>query len=230
MAAKGFNSKTDHPPMGKLAALLAAFAATAFAASDEAAIQSTFVKPWVEALRSKDRAKLEDFYHPAVRACVNPATKPFFDFLLDRETLKTAAGPYHVSKLEPVKQPPPTYLPRSDVRYPVQPAYQLQVDFDQSNLTFVRFLAVSNGRWYDVFPCPNPKGMADFQAKLTQGAVLEKIAARQLAALKDPLRAELIGLLRERRKIDAVKKYQIEAHVNQAVAAYVINALQKSMP
>ena len=230
MLVKDFRRKADFSTMGKLAISLAVLATSVFAASDDAAIQSTFVKPWIEALRSKDRTRIERFYHPAVRACINPNTKEFFDFALDREVDKGHAGPYHVSKLAPMQNPPPTFLPEEDVSYPVRPTYELQVDFDQSNLSMIRFLAPSNGSWYEVVPCPNEKGMAYFREQRKKGAEQEKKTTQLLADLKDPLRGELRDLLRRERKIDAIKKYQAATSADLTTAVMVINALQKANP
>jgi hypothetical protein len=138
-------------------------AGSALAAPDDAAIQSTFVKPWVEALRSKDKARLAQFFHPAVRACINPATKDFFDDALEREAGERTVGPYRVTKLAPMQSQPPAFLPEEDVSYPVRPVYELQVEFEQSNLVFTRFLAPANGSWYEVYPCPSEKGIADLR-------------------------------------------------------------------
>jgi hypothetical protein len=155
--------------MGKLAIAralaLALLATPSFAASDEAAIQSTFVKPWIEALRSKDPTKMERFFHPAVRACINPNNREFFDDILQREAHEEVSGAYRVSKLAPMQTAPPTFLPEGTVNYPVRATYELQVDFEQSNLSMTRFLAPANGSWYEDFPCPNQNGMAILRRK-----------------------------------------------------------------
>jgi hypothetical protein len=215
--------------MGKLAVLFALAAVGAFAASDDAAIQSTFVKPWVEAIRSKDTARLGRFLHPAVRACINPATKDFFDDIVEKEAHSDVSGPYRVTKIEPMRQAAPTFLPAEDVQYPVQPTYEVNIEFEQINFGFVRFLAPSNGSWFEVFPCPNEKGIAYIRELQKQGAQREKKAARLLLELKEPLRGELKDLLRRQEKFDAIKKYQAAASVDLTTAVSVINALQKSM-
>ncbi len=213
----------------RLAASLVLLAGSALAASDDAAIQSTFVKPWVEALRSKDKARLAQFLHPAVRACINPATKDFFDDALEREAGEPAIGPYRITKLAPMQSMPPTFLPEEDVSYPVRPIYELQIEFEQSNLGFTRFLASANGSWYEVYPCPSEKGIADLRRRGAPSAEQQKKAGLLLAELKDPLRGELKNLPRQYQKIDAIKKYQAAASVDMNTAALVINALQKSM-
>jgi hypothetical protein len=236
MGVKDFRGQRRFSIMGRfgilLALVLTSEAASGFAASpsasDDAAIQNTFVKPWIAAMQSKDKGAVERLYHPAVRACVNPATKEFFDFVLEREVQDAPAGTYHVTKIAPTQQPPPTFLPEEDVRYPVRPTYQVQIDVENSDLTYIRFLAPANGSWYEVYPCPNQKGMAYLREQQKQGAGQRKKVAQLAAGLKDPLRSELKDLLRQQRKIDAVKKYQAAASVDLTTAVLVMDALQKS--
>jgi len=215
--------------MGKLAILFALAAWSAFAATaDEDAIQNTFVKPWIEAARSGDKARIEQFLHPVVRACINASTKDYFDFGLDNEARAVAAGPYRVTKLAPLQGPPPAFLPEDGFPYPVRPTYEVQIEFEKSTLLSIHFVAPANGSWFDVFPCPNEKGMAFIRQQLVEAAEQKKKAAQLLADLKDPLRSELTDLLRRQQKMDAVKKYQQAAGLDLTTAVAVINALQQS--
>jgi hypothetical protein len=214
--------------MGRLAISFALLALRAYAASDDAAIQSTFVKPWIKAERAGDKARIEQFLHPLVRACMNASSKEYFDFALDNETRAVAAGPYLVTKLAPLKGPPPAFLPEDGFPYPVQPTYEVQIEFEKSSLLSVHFLAPVNGTWFEVFPCPNEKGMAFMRQQLIKGDEQKKRAAQLLTDLKDPLRSELTDLLRRGQKIDAIKKYQQAAGVDLTTAVGVINALQQS--
>jgi hypothetical protein len=213
--------------MGKLAASLAVLTTCAFAASDEDAIQNTFVKPWMEALRSKDKARVEQLLHPAVRACITPETKEFFDSAFEHQAESDLSGPYRVTKIAPMRQPPPTFLPEEDVKYPVQPTYELDIDIKPGNV-YIQFLAPFNGSWFDVIPCPSEKGLAHIRELRKRGEEQKNRAAQLVAELKDPLRAELKDLLRQQREMDAIKKYQTAAGVDLTTAVLVINALQKS--
>ena len=217
--------------MGKLAISLALLAGSAFGATpDETAIQNTFVKPWIEALRSRDKARMVSFLHPAVRTCMEDAsTKDYWDYALDFQLHSAVpAGEYHITRLRPMQGPVPTFMPEEDAAYPVRPTYELQIDFEQSNLLLVQFLAPVNGTWYDLVPCPNEKGMAYFRRQMVEGAQQKKRAAELLADLKDPLRSELNDLLRQQQKIDAIHKYQAAAGVDLTTAVGVINALEES--
>jgi hypothetical protein len=213
--------------MGRLAISFAVLALQAWAASDDAAIQNTFVKPWVEALRSKDKARIERFHHPTVRACFNPGTREYFDYILDQEAHSDTRGTDHITKLAPVKSVPAGLFPEDGFSIPVQPTYEIQVDFDQGQL-MVEYLAQSNGSWFEVLLCPNEKGMAYFRKQLADGANQRKKVAELLADVRDPLRSELQDLLRRGQKIDAIKKYQQAAGVDLTTAVAVINALQQS--
>jgi hypothetical protein len=213
--------------MGKLALLIAAAAASVFAATpDETAIQNTFVKPWIEALRSRDKGRIERMYHPAVRACMNASTQEFFDNALDHEAQSTAGGAYHITKLAPLQGGFPAFLPEDEFPIPVRATYELQVDV--GDVIMIRYLAPANGSWYEVYPCPNEKGMAFYRKQVAEGAEQKKKAAQLLADLKDPLRSELKDLLRQQHKIDAIKRYEASAGVDLTTAVTVIDALQKS--
>jgi hypothetical protein len=158
----------------------------------------------------------------------DPSTKDFWDYALEFQVHSAPAGAYRITKLGPMQGPAPTFLPEEDVAYPVRPAYELQIEFEQSNLVFIQFLAAANGSWYYVIPCPNEKGMAFFREQLVKGAEQKKRAAQLLADLKDPLRSELNDLLRQQQKIDAIHKYQAAAGVDLTTAVGVINALQEA--
>ena len=216
--------------MGKLAVSLILLAGSALAASDdEAAIQSTFVKPWVEALRSKDKARLERLFHPAVRACINSSTQEFFDIGIERLMDPVRSGPYRITKLAPMTGPFPAFLPEDGFHIPVQPTYDLNLQFDQSDEVMAIFLAQSNGGWYEVFPCPNEKGMAYFRQTLVDYAEAQKKAAQLAASLKDPLRSELNGLLRQEQYDRVIQKIRDATGVDTGMAMRVMNVLKKQL-
>lgn len=213
--------------MGKLAALFVLLACSAFGASDEAAIQNTFVKPWVQALQSKDKAALKRLFHPAVRACINQSTQEFFDIGIERLMDPAPNGPYRVTKLAPMSGPFPAFLPEDGFRVPVQPTYDLNLQFDQTDVVMAIFLAPSNGGWYEVFPCPNEKGMAYFRQTLIDYAEAQKQAAQLAASLKDPLRNELKELLRQDKHMQVIQKIRDATGADTGMAMRVMNLLKK---
>jgi hypothetical protein len=215
--------------MGKLAFLAALLAAQAFA-SDETAIENTFVKPWVAAIRSGDKTRIERFFHPATRACINSSTQLFFDTMVERETTPgTGNAGFRITLLKPMGPQDP--LPGLDgFTYPVRPTREVDIQFDNTDLIVIRFLAQENGSWYEVYPCPDATGMAKFRQELVEVAETKQKISQLVAQLKDPLLSELKELLRQDKTIDAIHRYQAAEHVDVGTAMRVINALKQSKP
>ena len=216
--------------MYRLALLSMLLAARVLAADAESAIRTTLVEPWLKAMRTNDKVELTRFLHPQVRACINDRTREFFDFgdLLKPEGLT----PQHrITKLTPLSGPGNLFgLPEDAFAYPVQPAYELILDAGQEDPQIIRYLAPSGGSWYFVEPCPNEKGLAFFHESLAKGAEQKRQVALLVAQLKDPLLSELKDLLKQHRKIDAVKKYQQATGQDLTLSVMVMNAIEKGNP
>ncbi len=213
--------------MKKLAISFALLASCAWGASDEAAIENTFVKPWVQALRSRDKAALERLFHPAVRACINPSTQEFFDVGVQRLMDPAQGGPYRITKLAPMTGPFPAFLPEDGFKVPIQPTYDMNLQFDQSDTVMAIFLAQSNGGWYEVFPCPNEKGMVYFRQTLVDYAEAQKKAAQLAASLQDSLRSEINDLLRQQQYAQVIQKIRDATGADTGMAMRVMNLLKK---
>ncbi len=176
------------------------------AADPPAAIRATFIEPWAAALKARDPVKLKPFLHPAVAACETDANREYFDSVLAQGGDLTASGAYRISKLAPVAGPAPLFGMEDGFAYPIQPVYELQLQFE--GVILIRYLAPDHGSWYEVFPCPNEKGMAMFHKAAADREQQRQKFAQLAAELKDPLLAELKTLLGQGRKIDAIHAYQ----------------------
>ncbi len=185
--------------------------AAARAEDAQAAIQRTFVTGWIAAINStasnsKDPARVQRFLHPQVQACINGASREFFDYVLERETRYAPIGKYSITKIAPMSEAPPEFLPGDSFVYPVKPVYELNLDIGSTVL--IRYLAPANGSWYEVYPCPNAKGIVFMHEQMAKGAEQQLRAQKLFSELRDPLRAELITLLKQSRRIEAVNRYQ----------------------
>src|SRR5260221_3723986 len=117
----------------KVCLLSALVVAAARAEDAEAAIQRTFVTGWIAAINStagncKDTARIQRFLHPQVRACINASSQEFFDSVLSREAQRAPIGKYTITKLAPMNEAPPEFLPGDGFVYPVKPTYELNLD------------------------------------------------------------------------------------------------------
>ncbi|HEV8145878.1 MAG TPA: hypothetical protein VGP79_05840 [Bryobacteraceae bacterium] len=190
------------------ACLLSALVIGAAHAEDtEAAIKRTFVIGWVDAINTKDPARIKRFLHPQLQACMAGAAHEFFDFAINQEARNAPIGQYTVTKISAISGPPPAFLPPDTFTYPVQPSHELQLSFGSTVL--IRYLAAAKGSWYEVYPCPNQKGVAFIHEQMAKGAEQQQRARKLLNDLKDPLRSELAALLKQSKLNEATRKYQM---------------------
>ncbi|HSV04797.1 MAG TPA: hypothetical protein VLI41_16495 [Phenylobacterium sp.] len=211
------------------AALL--IAATAPNMPAATAQRSAFAAAFVEALHSQDAARVTANYHPAVRACMTPQTRAFFDVIV-ADDLRNGRriGAYKLTALKPVTGPPALMgLPADGFAYPVAPTHEMQVETKTgptSAFVLLRYLAPASGRWYVVYPCPNARGM-QFMARRTEERERQIDEGRKLAASLPPeLRRELSGLLAKGHLIDAIARYRQATGADDQSAHRVMAALE----
>jgi hypothetical protein len=173
----------------------------------EAAIKRTFVTGWIAAINTKDPARIKRFLHPQLQPCMAGSAREFFDFALGQEARNAPIGQYNVTKISAISGPPPAFLPPDTFTYPVQPTHEIQLSFGTTVL--IRYLASANGAWYEVYPCPNQKGVAFIHEQMSKGAEQQQRARKLLSDLKDPLRSELAALLKQSKLNEATRKYQM---------------------
>jgi len=212
--------------MRRLLLVFLARAVSAAAAEPQDAIRTTLVQPWLEAVRTQDPTRLTKFLHPKVQACVNDQTREYFE---SGTILKPrgATAKYKIT-LAPWNQPGPLFgLPATDFSYPVQPTYELSLQFEQGETEVIRYVAPAGNSWFIVVPCPNENGMALIRRNNALASEQKRQVAQLVANLKDPLLSELRALRAQGRLIDAIKKYQQATGLDDlALARMVIKAIE----
>jgi hypothetical protein len=198
----------------------------ALAADAEAAIRTGFVPSYIEALRSHDTGRIRSFLHPQVMACMNATTHQYFDYLAQQEAQDDVEGKYEITRVAPLSGPAPLLgLPEDGFHYPMQPAYEVHVEFKDGRLELVRFLSEAQGQWFEVYPCPNEKGVALVHDYIARGEEQRQRVAKLVAELKDPLLGELKDLVRQERIVDAVKRYQAVTGLGDLATARMVVAV-----
>ncbi|HLG94765.1 MAG TPA: hypothetical protein VKX49_00495 [Bryobacteraceae bacterium] len=208
--------------------LLSAVVSQAVAADAETAIRTTFFPSYIEALRSHDTARIRTFLHPQVLACMNEKTHQYFDYLTQQEAQDDVEGKYEITRVALLNGPAPLLgLPEDGFSYPLQPTYEVHAEFKGGKLELIRFLSEAHGEWFEVYPCPNEKGVALVHDYIARGEEQRERAAKLVAELKDPLLSELKQLVKQERIIDAVKRYQAETGIGDlTIARMVIGVLE----
>jgi hypothetical protein len=218
-----------------LAIVLALLAVVAHAARAQAAADrpggpglQTFVQQYVAAIRAHDVAAITRLTHPASLACIDDATREFFDFVLAREVTnaRTAAG-YRIVRVAPVPPGASHGVPPDLFRYPVPATHEFQVELgtDAASTTVIRQIAQLDGAWYTVLPCPTTEGLERFREQQVQTREQRARAEALAAQLKEPLLSELRTLLGAQRRNDAIRRYREASGTDMTTAVGVVNVL-----
>jgi hypothetical protein len=185
-----------------------------------------FARLFVDAINSKSAERRLALLHPKSKACIDAQTQPYYDWIFSRQLKYIIPAKYKVAA-QPLagKQALPSDG-KSD--YPLRPSHQLQIDFDTGpySTTSIVLLIVRDGaRWYEVLPCPRPDAIAGILAIEANHAEHERKVKSLVAGLTDPLRAEIITLARQGRRIDAINKYRDATSQDLTTAKEVVDLL-----
>jgi hypothetical protein len=196
--------------------------------------QTKFVDAYVAALHAKHFQKEIALLHPKVRQCVTERNRAFFEAQYARQSKRTPAGnPSNVSFTALIANAAPlgaSFLPGDSFSYPVKPTYTAQLDFPavgNSSYTALLEIAEDRGDLYLAVPCPTEKGMDLFEAQQKKRAQQQAEANKLASEVKDPLRSELLQLLKDQHKIWAVRAYEKATNRDETTAVMVIEALQE---
>ena len=80
-------------------------------------------------------------------------------------------------------------------------------------------------RWSEVLPCPRPETIAKMKAAEEQAAKEEQRLQSLAAQVAEPLRAELIELMKKGRRVDAIRRYAVVSGEDLATARRVVELL-----
>jgi len=195
--------------------------------------QVNFVKDYLSAMQSKNRAAAMNLLHPALRACVTSQTRPFFDSIVTQQMDGFPSGPYshlHISPVKPKSDPSLwNFVPAKSFPYPVKPTYDVEIGFGNDAVTLFSDLlevAPSGGSWYWVTACPNSAGMQFMRTLQTQAAA-QKAKAKKLAALvHEPLLSQIKELIAAHDTIGAAQAYQKAKGGDLVTAAAIVDAIE----
>lgn len=185
-----------------------------------------FVTQYVAAFNAKDMRQLNALLHPKSLACVTPENKNYYDEAMAVH-LRDPIPANYTFTVSPVNQSNMKSM-ESMWRFPVPPTGQLQIEYQQgedSGIVLV-YLVQENGRWLQDDPCATEQTLKEFREDAA--ARKQRIAEHKAmaAAIKEPLRSELIGLLREHNTSTATKRYQEATGKDYETSMFVIYELE----
>lgn len=168
-----------------------------------------FAPHLVAAINGKKLEPRKALLHPKTLACITPLARPLIDDSLADQFRYNIPADYR-SRVDALPSDRP--LAVSDgVVLPVRPTHQILLDWQTgqaTNVTFVVQVAYADGGWREVWPCISDDKVPAMRAA-NEARRQQRLRAQTLAtSLPQGLRKELLELIAEGRKIDAIKRYQ----------------------
>jgi hypothetical protein len=184
-----------------------------------------FVVQYVAGFNAKDITRLRFLLHPKSLACMTPQAKPYYDEILAGQLRDPIPLKYELT-LSPMEDKQIQSI-ASWGEFPVRPTQQVEIEYDQGedHGVVLFWLVQENGRWFQDDPCASDetlKSYRDDEPARKQRIAKDKALA---AAIKDPLRSELIALLRQHKTTGATQRYQDASGQDHQTAMLVIYEL-----
>jgi len=185
-----------------------------------------FVTQYVAATNAKDTARLRSFLYPKSLACIMAENKDYYDAMASH--IGEPIPPNYKFSVMPVNEGNLKALEGMGQRWTVKPMQELHIDYQQGDDvgSYIVYLIHENGRWFQDFPCATDAAIKQYR----DNAVANEAALARYKALaadiKDPLRSELLGLLRAHETGRATDRYHEATGQDYKTSMYVMNALK----
>lgn len=186
-----------------------------------------FAAQYVAAFNSKDQTRLLSLNLPQSRACITPQNKDVYNSALFMQMRDIVPSNYMLS-LMPVNESNLKALAAEEY-FPVKPERELHIDYQYPNTNdggqLIIWLVRPNGRWIGDFPCMTAQGIKHYRDNAAAREHYKTLAA----AIKDPLRSQLLAMLRKHETGEAEERYQKSTGSDIRTSMLVINALQDQL-
>jgi hypothetical protein len=188
-----------------------------------------FAARYVTAINAKDASRIRAMYNSKSLACITPQTQEFYDAVMPVHSSDHVPADYTISLL-PVNEDNLKALAVSQT-FPVEPLKELHIDYQQGEEsgTVVIWLARENGRWVGDFPCATETALKRYRDEAPQRKELEARYKALADGIQQPLRGELIAMLRDHKRSSALTRYHEASGQDYKTSIFVINDLVQQL-
>ena len=206
--------------------LLAIGSARAQSTQGVAGDVKSFVTQYVAATNARDIVRLRLFLYSKSLACITPENKDYYDAMAGHIT--EPIPPDYKFSVVPVNEGNLKALESMGQRWTVKPAQELHIDYQQGDDVggYVVYLIHENGRWFYDLPCATDAAIKEYR---DNAAANDAALARYksiASEIKEPLRSELLSLLRAHKTATATDRYHEATGQDYKTSMYVMNALK----
>src|SRR5215475_7204803 len=186
-----------------------------------------FVKSYVASINSRDLAANRSLWQAKSLACVTSDSSQFYDRAFKVSSRHGIPNDYKFTA-KPIG-PDEKLDFEGYAFFPARPTQEIQIDYTQgqeNSGTVILWLVQEGKGWAEVFPCATSETLQNFKAKLPEINANEEKTKALVDALQDPLRSELIALLRQGKSSTAATHFAEATKQDRATAMYVIEEME----
>jgi hypothetical protein len=198
--------------------------------SDLTPAQRAFTDAYLAAATGSDINRYKPLLHPRTRACMSAANADYFETTFKHRVNKVAMSPKTSVETLPDTVPFLKMFERNGYHFPARPTHAIHIDIATTGptlFTISAFSALENGTWYEILPCPTAKALEVMRKSQARSDSVSARAKKLVQELRDPLRGEILALLKKDQSIRAAKRYAAVANVDLNTARLVVDALEK---
>ena len=185
-----------------------------------------FVTQYVAATNAKDAARMRSFLYPKSLACITPENKDYYDAMASH--IGEPIPPNFKFSVMPVNEDNLKALEGMGQRWTVKPMQELHIDYQQGDDlgSDIVYLIHENGRWFQDFPCAADAEIKRFRDNAAANEAALAHYKALAAEIKEPLRSELLDLLRAHETASATDRYHQVTGKDYKTSMYVIHELK----
>ena len=186
-----------------------------------------FVKTYVASMNNRDLAANRALWHSKSLACITQESSDFYDRAFKVSSRHGISTDYKFSS-KPVGSNDKLGFEGYAI-FPVHPTQEIQIEYTQgeeNSGTVIFWLTQEGNGWAEVFPCATPETLQQFKARLPEIKAKEEKTKALVDTIQEPLRGELVAMLRQGKSSTAATHYAEAAKQDRATAMYVIEELE----
>jgi hypothetical protein len=185
-----------------------------------------FVTQFVAATNARDSARQRLFLYPKSLACITPENKDYYDAMASHRG--EPIPPNYKFTAMPVNEGNLKAFEGLGQRWPVKPSQELHIDYQQGDDVggYVVYLIHENGRWFYDYPCATDAAIKEYRDNAAANEAALAHYKDIASEIKEPLRSELLGLLRAHKTGTATDRYHQATGQDYKTSMYVMNALK----
>lgn len=186
-----------------------------------------FVKQYVAAVNAQDLAAYRSLLNSNSLACINAESNDFYDRAFRSDIRHPVPTGYKFTAKEVGKDDKLAF--EGYAVFPVRPSHQVQIDYTQGmeNTGVLLFWLIHDSTgWSEVFPCATSETLKSFKTQLPEIKAHEEKTKVLVAGLKEPLRGELIALLKQGKSSTAATRYAESTGADHETGMFVVEELE----